>query len=125
VPEFEAWIAEAEKGNKDPVDWALEKGKGEDWASKLDAYLVKRQLARTGARIARLDAEAKEREARIAQMEAQSLAATKGILAAMKSLDAQGRFGPKAVADLNWLFNNGSEEVTALIRGELGKYLKP
>jgi len=57
VPEFEAWIAEAEKVNKDPVDWALDKGKGEDWASKLDAYLVKRELARADGDLARAKAE--------------------------------------------------------------------
>lgn len=31
---------------------------------------------------------------------------------------------PQAVANLNKLFNNGAEEESALIRRELGKYLK-
>lgn len=125
VPEFEAWIAEAERGNKDPVDWALDRGKGEDWASKLDAYLVKRKLARPDGELARAKAEGARLDAELAQKNAELAAATKGIVAAMKSLDAQGRMGPKAVADLNWLFNNSSEEERALIRRELGKYLKP
>ena len=138
-PEFEAWIAEAEKVKKDPVDFALERGRGEDWASKLDVYLVKRKLARSDGELARakaegakLDAELAQKKAEgarldaaLAQKNAEIAAATKGIVAAMKSLDAQGRMGPKAVADLNWLFNNGSEEEKALIRRELGKYLKP
>jgi len=139
VPEFETWIQESDKSKKDPVDLALEKGKDEDWASRLDAYLVKRKLARIDARIAKLDAEAKEREVRIAQKEAdakkvkdeiakidaQLLENTKRILAAMKTLEAQGRLSSNAVDDLNRMANSSSAEVRDLVRREFGKYLKP
>jgi len=125
LPEFEAWIAEAEKGNKDPVDFVQEMRQAGTVTFAQSRLFNRYVLARIDARNAKLDAEAKEREIRIAQKDAQLLEQTKRILAAMKSLDAQGRMSPKAVADLNWLFNNGSEEERALIRRELGKYLKP
>jgi hypothetical protein len=139
VPEFEKWIQEADKSKKDPVDLALEKGKGEDWASRLDAYMVKRKLAPIAAENAKLDAEAKEREVRIAKLDAEAkeseariakkvaelLKQTKVVLAAMKTLEAQGRLGPDAVADLNKMANNDLEEVRVLVRREFGKYLKP
>jgi hypothetical protein len=118
VSEFEAWIAEAEKGNKDPVDWALDKGKGEDWASKLDAYLVKRKLARADGELARAKADG-------ARLDAALMEKTKTILAAMKTLEAQGRLGPDAVADLNKMAQSHVPEVRELIRREFGKYLKP
>ncbi len=111
MPEFEAWIAEAEKGSKDPVDLVQEMRQAGKVSFAQSREFNRYVLARTVGELA--------------QKKAQSLAATKGILAAMKSLDAQGRFGPKAVADLNWLFDHGTEEERALIRRELGKYLKP
>lgn len=124
-PEFEAWIAEAEKVKKDPVDFALEKGRGEDWASRLDVYLVKRKLARPDGELARAKAEGAKLDADLAQKKAELMEKTKIILTAMKSLESQGRLGPDAVADLNKMAQSHVPEVRDLVRREFGKYLKP
>lgn len=108
VPEFEAWIAEAEKGNKDPVDLVQEMRQAGKVSFAQSREFNRYVLARTDGELARAKAEGAKLDAELAQKNAELAAATKGIVAAMNSLDAQGRMGPKAVAELNWLFNNGS-----------------
>jgi beta-phosphoglucomutase-like phosphatase (HAD superfamily) len=118
TPDHEAHLEEARRLGVDPLDLAASKKRSGQWT--MQQYIAFSKFNRASQ-----EAEAKEREIRIAKKEAESLEATKRIVTAMKSLDAQGRMSPKAVADLNWLFNNGSEEEKELIRRELGKYLKP
>lgn len=125
VPEFEAWIQEADKSKMDSIDFVQAMRAAGSATFAQSRSFNKYVLARIDARIAKLDVEAKEREVRIAKLDAELLKQTKVVLAAMKTLEAQGRLGPDAVADLNKMANNDLEEVRVLVRREFGKYLKP
>lgn len=127
-PEFESLIREAQSLGVDPVRLTVQRKLSEDVTFDLAEYISDKKKAEAKereARIAKKDAEAKEREIRNAKLDAELLKQTKVVLAAMKTLEAQGRLDTDVVADLNKMANSNSEEVRVLVRREFGKYLKP
>ena len=133
VPEFEKWIQEADKSKIDPIDFVQALRAAGSVTSAQSRSFNKYVLARTDAEgaelVARINAEGAEllaqRVAENAKLDAELLKITKLVLAAMKTLETQGRLGADAVADLNKMANSGSEEVRVMVRREFGKYIKP
>jgi hypothetical protein len=145
-PEYDRIIVEAQKQGKDPVDYAMEKWKSEDWASKLDAYIVKKAVMAKKEEWKKIDIvndgkreewkkidvvnDGKREEWKKIDVvndgkRGELIKQTKIIITAMKSMESQGRFGPKQIEDINSMYeNSGSTEVKDLIKSTFWKYLK-
>lgn len=125
-PEYDRLIAEAQTVGKDPVDYAMEKWKSEDWASRLDVYILKRAAMKRQEGERKIDEAAITDEMRIAKKSKDLIKSTKVVIDAMKVLERNWKFWTEQIAEVNKMYASPTlpKEVKDMIFQEFGRYIK-